>query len=476
MRLWCLVAGAGVVAGSLESLGCVWVGKSGPNRDTPKVSPLATRGEQTNYTEGASADDVDHFLDTLAARAGASDSLHFWPASPLRLGLVARTPSGHAVPYVVAARPMAMTPADARNLDRPIVFVHATGGIEGTEAMLATLRDLVLAPSPNVLDSVLIVAVPMEYPDAAPVAAALGASGTSGSTAGFPRDVVPADRPETRGALGLMADWDPDVLLEFRGTATPHPDTTTAQSAMSPGRGQLAVLLGPYARDTLVPALETQLGELAAADPLEVDDYVTLRGRVGVVSTADPGASLRTKVESARGVIRALLSLVVAQGDGMRARSAAADSAVRAWGAGEVADSVPALPIGEEPLRLPYAYALAESDTAAVQLLRVHGVEVERLRSPATASVEQFILDSVVAAPRPASDGHRTVRVVGTWQRTIDAVTLPANSYVVPGGQRLGLLALALLEPTSDRGFVAWNIFDRELSPGAAYPVARVVY
>ena len=46
--------------------------------------------------------------------------------------------------------------------------------------------------------------------------------------------------------------------------------------------------------------------------------------------------------------------------------------------------------------------------------------------------------------------------------------------YLVPTGQRLGLLAAWLLEPASEDGLATWNFLDRDLRRGQDHPVLRV--
>jgi dipeptidyl-peptidase 4 len=44
----------------------------------------------------------------------------------------------------------------------------------------------------------------------------------------------------------------------------------------------------------------------------------------------------------------------------------------------------------------------------------------------------------------------------------------------VKTNQPLGTLAAYLLEPASEDGVVTWNLLDRELQPGAVYPIYRL--
>ncbi len=69
---------------------------------------------------------------------------------------------------MIASRPIVTTPEEARALGRPIVYVNANihaGEVEGKEALLALVRDLTYQRGPNVLDSLVLIAVPIYNAD-----------------------------------------------------------------------------------------------------------------------------------------------------------------------------------------------------------------------------------------------------------------------------------------------------------------------
>ena len=118
----------------------------------------------------------------------------------------------------------------------------------------------------------------------------------------------------------------------------------------------------------------------------------------------------------------------------------------------------------------PAGYVILGDQSAIVELLRMHGIEVVPMISASTM-LEAFTVDSVFRAPR-AFEGHNEERVTGTWSRMV--TTIPAGSYMVRTTQPLGRLAVYLLEPESDDGFLTWNHFPG-LAKGSLFPVARMV-
>ena len=125
---------------------------------------------------------------------------------------------------------------------------------------------------------------------------------------------------------------------------------------------------------------------------------------------------------------------------------------------------------------MPERYILRPTDTAAVRVLRTHGITVgttgNKMQGAETVATGfAFRIDSAVAAPR-AFQGHREMRLSGRWlgeTRKIDP-----GSFIVDTAQPLAILAVYLLEPQSDDGLVTWNFFDSDLNPGGTYPVFKV--
>jgi hypothetical protein len=123
----------------------------------------------------------------------------------------------------------------------------------------------------------------------------------------------------------------------------------------------------------------------------------------------------------------------------------------------------------------PATYYVPAAATKALDLLRAHGVRVERVARP-VSGVERFTITSNTARPVPNNSidfGQHGVRTLdGSWQAA-PGVTVPTGAFAVPVNQPLGLLAFYLLEPTSDDGLTTWNVFDDLLKDASAYPVLR---
>ena len=127
--------------------------------------------------------------------------------------------------------------------------IHS-GEVEGKEALLALLRDLTMDPKPNVLDSIVLIAVPDYNADGnealAPQARNRGAQqgpemvGTRPNAQGINlnRDYVRAETPETKGSLAMFNAWDPDVFVDLHTTdGSYHGYALTYSPSLASGRG-----------------------------------------------------------------------------------------------------------------------------------------------------------------------------------------------------------------------------------------------
>ncbi len=107
--------------------------------------------------------------------------------------------------------------------------IHA-GEVEGKEALLALVRDLASQRGPNVLDSIVLIAVPIYNADGNERFAAVGQSHGAERTGDWldqranaqgldlNRDYVKAEAPETRASLAMFNTWDPDVFVDLHTT------------------------------------------------------------------------------------------------------------------------------------------------------------------------------------------------------------------------------------------------------------------
>jgi hypothetical protein len=251
-------------------------------------------------------------------------------------------------------------------------------------------------------------------------------------------------------------------------------------------------------------------------------DYYGIRGRIAILSEAYSHDPLERRIASTYAFTREILSLVGERNTAIRSLSARADSQPLGWGpapdslrtvsirsqltttpvmldvikedlekTGDSSMTQPGVQRGVRrtgrfrPIRMPVydrftstldrpapaAYVVAPGDTAAVTLLRLHGIRVDRSDTAWTARGESFVIDTIITAQR-LFQGHREVRLRGRWERGTQ--TIPAKSFIVSTAQPRGALIVYLLEPESDDGFTTWNVFRSRLQKGGRFPVRRI--
>ncbi len=537
---------AGVIA--MTALGCGTGARAALGR---APSPPRTRPEATAYRETSRYADVRSFLEAMTALP-----------LPLALGSIGKTTEGRDIPYIIASRPRVSTPDEAKRLGRPIVYVQGNihgGEVEGKDALLALVRDLAIAPRPNALDSIVLIAVPIYNADGNEKFASQSRNRTdqngpelvgvraNAQNLDLNRDYVKAEAPETRASLAMFNAWDPDVFVDLHTTnGSYHGYALTYSPSLNPA----AVFGGIYARDSMLPILrermrtrhrlevfdygnflsdERAVPESVAregwatydARPRFGTNYYGLRGRIAILSEAYSHDPLDRRIASTYSFVSEILSLVGEQASAIKSLSARAANQPLAWGRSpdslqmvavrselamipqmldviredieKMGDSVrhePGMKRGHRrtgrfaPALMPVftrfassmdrippaAYVVAPADTGVVQLLRRHGIRVDRSDSAWSARGEAFTIDSVVRASR-TFQGHRETRLHGKWERALQ--NFPTGSFIVSTAQPLGTLVVYLLEPESEDGLVTWNQF-ANLRKGQKFSVRKV--
>jgi zinc carboxypeptidase len=119
---------------------------------------LRTRAEATGFTETSLHADVMAFVQALASRGDPRLHVTSFGASP----------EGRELPLIVLSDRGVRTPAEARALGRPIVLmldgIHP-GEVEGKEASLALVRDMLDGAKRELLEHITLLVVPLFNPD-----------------------------------------------------------------------------------------------------------------------------------------------------------------------------------------------------------------------------------------------------------------------------------------------------------------------
>jgi hypothetical protein len=351
-RALAVIAVAGVAAGALlapkPASGQIMVQVPVPSAH---VLPR-TRAERSGYLETSTFADVNAFIDSLRLAE-----------LPFTMGLFGRSPEKRWIPYIIASRPAVGSPEAARRLRRPVVYVQANihaGEVEGKEALLALVRDLLAEKKPNVLDSIVLVAVPIYNTDGnekfAPQAVnrseqngpEMVGQRPNGQGLDLNRDYVKVEAPETWYSLVAFARWNPDLFVDLHTTdGSFHGYALTYAPPLAP-----VGIAGAFVRDSLLPILRERMrtrdgfetfdygnfdvedagyrGGAAGAERAPGDtavhawetydhrprygvNYVGIRGRAAILSEAFSHDPFERRVKSTYAFVHEILSLAAAR-------------------------------------------------------------------------------------------------------------------------------------------------------------------
>ncbi len=107
--------------------------------------------------------------------------------------------------------------------------------------------------------------------------------------------------------------------------------------------------------------------------------------------------------------------------------------------------------------RIPRFYLVPQEWTEVLDVLRAHGVRLNRLTSACTLRVERTMMKDPVWQSRPYEGRHPVRFQTESFEE--DGI-FSAGSYVVPTTQRSALLIVHLLEPRGPDSFASWGFFD----------------
>lgn len=365
---------SGGVGGGARSVGGGAAISAYPPRDLASARPK-TRPERTGFRETSTHADVIAFLDTLRT---LSTDIH--------VATFGRSPAGRDIPMAIVSRPLVRTAAEAKRLNRPIVFLQGNihgGEVEGKEALLAALRDLTRDRYLNVLDSLVLVVLPLYNADGndslgpqernrrSQHGPALIGQRANGQGLDLNRDYIKAEAPETRASLAFFRAWEPDVFVDLHTTnGSYHGYALTYAPSLNPA----ARFAGPFTRDTVLPELRATLrrtlrietfpyGNFVSQDSVERGwftydhrprygvNYYGLRGRVSVLGEAYSHDPFERRIASTYGFVMELLSLVAAAPDDVLEVGREADRRTTAFAT--TPNSSPPVPIRATLTRTP---------------------------------------------------------------------------------------------------------------------------
>lgn len=509
-----------------------------PTLAVAQTYPL-TRAERSDYKETSHYTDVVDYVRSLQ-RLGA----------PVRLEWTGKSAEGREMPLVIASFPPVASAAEARRLDKPIVYIQANihaGEVEGKEAALVVLRRLCQQGPSGPLGKFVLLMTPIYNIDGnekfgpvernrpeqdGPLEVGLRPNGMG---LDLNRDAIKAESPEMRGLLDhVYRDWEPDIMMDLHTTdGTRHGWDLTY---LPPTHPATEPTIYKFGYDTIIPSVQRDLmakykfaifpyGDAAkrngkwqwlttGPEGRYCSNYLGLRNRTGILSEAATYIPFKDRIVATDRFVTSILDYVASHGKQIVDMDRKADATVVNWGLNpatapdlavrtELASNregdvlleklapgerrpLSGRPKAVEKVRMPIfdryratksakfpsGYLLPASATSAVELLRRHGIVVERLSEKWSGDVYRFQIASVKQAST-AFQGHRLITLDGSFGR--QNATWDAGSYLVRTAQPLGVLAFHILEPESIDGATAWGFLGEKFASGQNYPIDKVV-
>jgi len=509
---------------------------------------LQTVAEKSNYESTSRYEDVMAFVDQLKKSS-----------KYVRVETLAKTLEGREIPLLIVGNPLPKSPKDLVNDKRVIVYIQAnihSGEVEGKEASLMYIRDLLKDKNSEILRNVILLVCPDLNADGNEKISTKNRTNQNGPVNGvgvryngqmldLNRDAMKVESPEIKGVLTNVFDkWDPDVIMDCHTTnGSYHIEPVTFTWIMNPNCDRSLI---NYMRDKMMPEMSSVLldkyktencfyGEFIdmmdyskgwisyAAEPRYLSNYVGVRNRLGILNENYVYADFKSRVLGCYHLIFSLMDYASTHKDeindlikGVDAKTIArglnptvADSfaiayegrptpnnvTVKTFEADKVESDnewerykksdrrkdVNVIYIADyfatKNVKFPFAYILSIPDPEVVQVLKTHGIVVEKLDNTASIEVDKFVIEELKVSPR-LNQGHYTETIKGKFER--ETKEFNAGTYIVRTSQKLGYVISYLLEPQSDDGLLVWNYFDRYLVPQWSknynpYPVYKVI-
>ncbi len=347
---------------------------------------------------------------------------------------------------------------------------------------------------------------------------------TTGRGINLNRDYMKLEAEESRNLARLYNRWWPDLTIDCHTTdGSIHAYALTFDSALNPASGAAAPI--EYVRGTLLPqvsaSLEKRTGlrtffygnfrdpddpsrgwETYSPLPRYGSHYRGLTGRMDILLEAYSYITFEERVVVTYEILQEIFDAAIARAaEILRINGSSAPPRTIAIEYG------PSARIGEVEIRSwdlesirarrltgtltryrcpyfgrftpkktvvrPAAYRIAREETAALRKLREHGIEVEIRRGESELTAEIARIESIEKTSSPDVGMETRLETVVRASWTSGRIRVRNGDVLVRTDQRLGALAVYLLEPESDDGLVRWGYFDGSLKPGIDFPVAR---
>ena len=418
-----------------------------------------TAAERSHYERTSTFNEVIEVLDALDSQ---TDLMY---RETLLL-----TREGRDVPIVVLANPPVSSPAQAEASGKPVIAIQANihgGEVEGKEASLIVMRDILFGDKQHLLDNQILIFVPIYNADGNDAMREnsrpnqeLSPVMTGVRTAhGYDlnRDGMIVEADETKALFrNVIQRWDPDLLVDLHTTnGTWHGNSLTyAPSYATAGDASTS----NYTSEVMLPALKQSVKDKFNLDidwyggydyrswpptelrtyhhaPRYLTNYMGLRNRMAILSETFSHDRFYKRVHAANVFVEEILEYTHQHGRTIQQINHEADRRVAATAIGEQNGVQFSMVPREEPLDLltyryiPYRKADGSTDfVRSAELVTIAGVlNYNRFESRQTALVPSaYIFSAAFTGLAEKLQEH------GIWVETLEAdAAFPGQQFMV---------------------------------------------
>ena len=428
---------------------CAVLGPHSAQAQTPSFTEaMMTAAERSHYERTSTFNEVIGVLDALDSE---TDLMH---RETLLL-----TREGRDVPIVVLASPAVSSPAQAEASGKPVIYIQANihgGEVEGKEASLIAMRDILFGDKQHLLDNQILIFVPIYNADGNDAMREnsrpnqeLSPVMTGVRTAhGYDlnRDGMIVEADETKALFrNVIQRWDPDLLVDLHTTnGTWHGNSLTyAPSYATAGDASTS----SYTSEVMLPALKQSVKEKFNLDidwyggydyrswpptelrtynhaPRYLTNYMGLRNRMAILSETFSHDRFYKRAHAANVFIEEILEYTHQHGRTIQQINHEADRRVATTAIGQQNGVQFSMVPREEPLDLltyryiPYQKADGSTDfVRSAELVTIAGVlNYNRFEARQTALVPSaYIFSAAFTGLAEKLQAH------GIWVETLEA-------------------------------------------------------
>ena len=316
-----------------------------------------TVAEATNYAATSRYADVMNFIKEMQKQ------------SPLlRVETLCRSAEGRDVPLLIIGNPVPVSPIEPRNAKKAVIYIQANihaGEVEGKEASLMLVRDILQQAKPPYLDKLVILIAPIFNADGnekispnnrrqQPGPEQGVGIRTNGQNLDLNRDAIKLESYEVAGLVqNVLNRWDPLLLVDCHTTdGAYHEQTVTYSWPVNPN-GDAALV--EFQRSKMLPEIDKimkdkykTLGlpyggfrdsrapekgwETLDPQPRYITNYIGLRNRLGILDENYVHRDFKTRVSGNYAFLLAILDYGYAHADELLKMIADADARTIARG------------------------------------------------------------------------------------------------------------------------------------------------